>query len=94
MLEGHVVVIVYLGGEPFERRHGSCTVIGLAFILLDVYPQVLDVHGIADLVQLTLYSFGVTYQGLKGRALGVFGQMLGKVTQPARGGFDVSEIVS
>jgi hypothetical protein len=79
ILKGCVVVLAYLGGEPLERRHDSFTVIGLAFILLDVYSSALDVHGIASLVQLSLYGFGVAYQVSEGVAVDVFGYITGEV---------------
>jgi hypothetical protein len=79
ILQGYVVVVAYVGDEPLERRRGSFTVIGLAFILFDVYLQALDVNGIVNLVQFSLYGLDVAYQASESVAFSEFDHIGGEV---------------
>jgi hypothetical protein len=79
ILEGYVVVLAYLGGEPAERRHYRFAVIGLAVMLLNVYPKILDVYGVANPAQFGSYGRTVAHQVSEDVALDVFGQIVVKV---------------
>ena len=83
-LERHVVVVTHLSGEPLERVDHSHAVIALVIELFDVDPESLDMHGVADLVQLGVQRRSVVRQCAKGVAVGVLDHVVEKALQPLR----------